>query len=128
MSKLISNPCACGFHDNGANHCKHKDGPDFCGDGFPTNCPLHDGVPTPKSIEELIQLVKQEFGKVNTPSNQIPYLQVGPLTHKELSKPIRRNRKDCIHYNKNLVSGRCLDTFRNSYFCVGVNCGCFKTE
>lgn len=177
MNKLISNPTECGYRKSiftrlgipFGMECTHKNKP--CTDNveslkgivsccnwdkeFPVNCPLHDGVSTPKSIEELILLAEQEFGKISNPYNHnglfeectkhkhtyykngrrvYPPIEHGSYMllkeHKDATKTIRRSRKDCIHIKVNRYG---LSNFECAapdlgYYCVGVNCGCFKTK
>lgn len=132
MAKLISNPKECAYRvqvltrlglPSGIYVCKHSStvaGTVSCyiWDKFPTNCPL----PTGFSIQQIIKdhpLMSKRLLKPKT-----PYLEVGPLTHKELPK--RRNRKDCIHYGVP-PNFECMAPYRH-YACDGVNCSRFEPK
>lgn len=137
MSKLISNPLECGhrgsiFHPTHlpiSARCKHKDGPSVCNVAkeFPTNCPLQDGQPIPKTTEELIEMTQKEL------KQRVRSIIVAK--EKELGiKPKRRNHKDCKYYHLPLsflddIKGhKCRCAGKSNLFCIGVNCGSFKTR
>jgi hypothetical protein len=144
MSKLISNPTECGFHICHEAACSHPSKPDRtirnwgnCKSDieFPTDCPLQEGQPIPKTIEELIQLAKKEglLTDIYPWSKDKATIE---LKNKTVDKPKRRNRqpiakrnrKDCIHYDRNFVELTC-DRYKNLLEeCTGVNCGYFKTK
>lgn len=135
MNKLILNPTECGYRKSiftrlglpFGKECTHKPrSEEYCNQDkeFPTNCPLHDGQPIPKSIEALQNMVQYELKRLKSTeicgkSHKHTYYKNG---HRVYPK---RNRKDCIS---------CISTHNpnickiNYYTCVGVNCGRFETK
>jgi hypothetical protein len=124
MSKLISNPTECGWRrqsltrlglPTGIYVCYHKSRKVkalYCSKPieFPTTCPLQTGY-------SIKQIIKDH-----------------PLMTERLTKPKRRNRKDCkyidpanVIFRINRCKVRGADS-KEAIGCTGVTCGYFETK
>lgn len=110
MSKLIETPSECGYYGRG-NHprvyCGHpkRKGGTICNTpyGFPNECPLQDGVTINDAYKQVAENAQE----------------VAVSTVKRINKIKRRNRRNCVHYNR----GNCRNIKLITIKCQGVNCG-----
>jgi hypothetical protein len=109
-------------------NCQCK--PDGKGGCYKDDCVIHGQKPSRERIIEMLKTMPRIMEKEEILRIQGRTVPLVPKKSTDtaaimIKRLKRRNRKDCIHYESH---NGCSEPDRLSSYCVGVNCGCFKTK